>query len=86
MQVHPEAEPPQARSLVGHSQGQLDGAAFDLLSTHQRTRLKFYLCAKHVCIFFIYVCVKQSHHEVSGSKAELVYQQQREVDHVMAVV
>lgn len=31
-------------------------------------------------------CVKQPHHEISGSEAELVNQQQREVDHLLAVL
>lgn len=63
VQVHPEAEPPQARSLVGHSQGQLDRAASDLLSSHSDGRYKtlkalpptpknFFI----LIIVFIFVC------------------------------
>lgn len=42
---------------------------------------------KHKGLFLVgNFCVRQPHHEISGPEAELVHQQQREVDHLLAIL
>lgn len=84
--MHPEPEPPQRDSLVGHSQRELNSAAADLLWIYGYIDVRALSNKYWVMNDSFTRCGKLSYHEVSDSEVEFINQQQREVDHLSAIL